>query len=159
MENLSDCEYWYCVIGPSSKQNRPDGADFPMRTSVQSAFNSLFGYSADTCSSGWGSVTKEIADKAIADATIYAVSAVVAKKPVLRELTIGELCKLLVKHAREYAPTALGNKNLPAMEDSDVTSQHIINETLVGFINHIAVKNGMDYGFNVDGLKTVPEPK
>lgn len=47
-------EYWYCVIGPANPDEYPgNGADWPLRGSVQRAF-SEFIKKEFTCSSGWG---------------------------------------------------------------------------------------------------------
>ena len=123
-----------------------------MRMAVQTAFVETIHDSPMVCSSGWGSTTKEMADAAIQSATAFAVKTVAARRPVLRELTSGELCKLLTEHARDYVATLPADGVL--MEDVDSTSQRqtLSGDVLVGFINHVAAKYGVDYGMPIGAL-------
>jgi len=53
-------EYWVCIIGPTSRDNLPDGADFPMRRAAQEAFEKVTGHEEETCWSGWGYTPKRV---------------------------------------------------------------------------------------------------
>ena len=56
--------YWYCVIGPADQDELPEGADSPMRSAVEEAFEGLAGKGADYCSSGWG-IDEELKEKLV----------------------------------------------------------------------------------------------
>ena len=47
-------QYWFCKIGPVSKNKLGWGADGPLRSVVQDKFIEIFGKQAKTCGSGWG---------------------------------------------------------------------------------------------------------
>ena len=51
--------YWFCKIGPVSREVIPSGGDGPLRDVVENKFIEMFGEQAQTCSSGWG-LTEEM---------------------------------------------------------------------------------------------------
>ena len=53
-------EYWLCIIGPVTGDKLRNGADLPMRMTVQKAFYDLTGEGAAMCSSGWGVPQEEV---------------------------------------------------------------------------------------------------
>ena len=52
-------QYWFCTIGPVSKEELGWGADGPLRSVVQNKFIEMFDKQAKKCSSGWG-LTEEM---------------------------------------------------------------------------------------------------
>lgn len=46
--------YWFCLIGPTKSKNLKMGADYPLRSAVQQAFEKTTGHVEDKCASGWG---------------------------------------------------------------------------------------------------------
>lgn len=52
-------EYWFCIIGPTKREDTPDGADYPMRQGVKAVFCDLAGYEAEVLYSGWGITEKD----------------------------------------------------------------------------------------------------
>jgi len=48
-------EYWVCIIGSTTRDKLPHGADSPMRDAVQDTFKELTGGENENCWSGWGS--------------------------------------------------------------------------------------------------------
>jgi hypothetical protein len=53
MENLNK-EYWMCIIGSTTRDKLPNGADAPMRMPVREAFETITGEEDENCWSGWG---------------------------------------------------------------------------------------------------------
>ena len=51
-------EYWMCIIGATTRDRLPSGADAPMRTPVRETFKRLTGLDDDNCWSGWGLTEK-----------------------------------------------------------------------------------------------------
>jgi len=47
-------EYWMCVIGPTTRDKLPMGADSPLRNAVQRAYEKMLHSIDYDCSSGWG---------------------------------------------------------------------------------------------------------
>jgi hypothetical protein len=47
-------EWWTCSVGPTERDDLPDGSDFPMRQGVKRAFYDLTGEWPIVTSSGWG---------------------------------------------------------------------------------------------------------
>lgn len=54
MKNNEKPEYWMCIIGPTDRNQLPDGSDGPMRNGVHNSFSNLTGHGADVIASGWG---------------------------------------------------------------------------------------------------------
>jgi hypothetical protein len=55
----NELNYWFCKIGPVSREVIPSGGDGPLRDVVENKFIEMFGKQAQTCSSGWG-LTEEM---------------------------------------------------------------------------------------------------
>jgi hypothetical protein len=55
----NELNYWFCKIGPVSREVIPSGGDGPLRSAVENKFIEMFGKQAQTCSSGWG-LTEEM---------------------------------------------------------------------------------------------------
>lgn len=55
----TDKQYWFCTIGPVSKEELGWGADGPLRSAVEDKFIEIFGKQAERCGSGWG-LTEEM---------------------------------------------------------------------------------------------------
>jgi len=47
-------EYWNCIIGPTTRDKLPMGADSPMRRAVKLAYEKMLDTGDYECSSGWG---------------------------------------------------------------------------------------------------------
>lgn len=47
-------QYWMCIIGPTDRNQLPDGSDGPMRMGIQDTFRKLTGHYPNTTASGWG---------------------------------------------------------------------------------------------------------
>ena len=53
-------EYWVCIIGPTTRDKLPYGADTPMRKSMESTFERLTGHENNVCWSGWGNDREKV---------------------------------------------------------------------------------------------------
>ena len=51
-------EYWMCIIGSTTRDKLPKGADSPMRKPVIKTFEQLTGHEDENCWSGWGLTEK-----------------------------------------------------------------------------------------------------
>jgi hypothetical protein len=51
-------EYWICIIGSTTRDKLPMGADAPMRMPVRENFEHLIGHEDEHCWSGWGLTEK-----------------------------------------------------------------------------------------------------
>ena len=47
-------EYWFCLVGPTTRDKLAAGSDFPMRRAVGRAFNETTGHDYEYQWSGWG---------------------------------------------------------------------------------------------------------
>lgn len=67
-----------------------------------------------------------------------------------------ELLDYLQKVAKEYSADAkasiIRNNHMNMINENEPPNQIIIDAVLVDFINFIAAKNGVDYGFNTSDL-------
>lgn len=53
MKNLEQ-EYWFCIIGSTTRDKLPFGADGLLRQSVKNTYEKMTDDIDYTCSSGWG---------------------------------------------------------------------------------------------------------
>ncbi len=56
---------WSCKIGEVAADKLPSGADSPLRTAVEEAYQKLTGQEADFCFSGWGAELDETERKVV----------------------------------------------------------------------------------------------
>lgn len=47
-------KWWMCKIGPASEDELPPGADGPLRSAVEAAFEEMLGRDSAATFSGWG---------------------------------------------------------------------------------------------------------
>jgi len=155
-------EFWTCVIGPADRNKLPDGADFPMRMAVQSAFHRTTGDGHEICMSGWGSDSETAAKASAKRDLVYAVNTTNTPEPELRKLTSGELLILLTNFAKDYAKKGVEsikrNNHMNGIPKTETVSQKMVDAVLVDFINYIGVRNCVDYGLNTMDLNNPKKP-
>jgi hypothetical protein len=154
---MKDPRFWNCVIGPADFSKLPDGADAPLRAAVQRKFEEVVGKGHKICLSGWDNATTEIAKHNNEKYFEYAVIKTCLPKPELRQLTGGELLKLLTNHAKDYSKLAVNsvklNSHMNDVPDKESVTQSNVDAILVDYINYIASLYGVDYGLYAEDLK------
>lgn len=150
-------EFWTCVIGPADRNQLPDGADFPLRMAVQTAFENLTENPYEICMSGWGNDSKKAALAEMKRNLVYAVEKVNTPEAELRKLTSGELLRLLTNFAKDYSKEGVKsvrqNSHMNQVNIKKDVNQKVVDATLVDFINFIAGQYGVDYGLYTKDLK------
>jgi hypothetical protein len=145
--------FWTCVIGPvdQNTENLPNGADLPMRVSVQQTFYNLTGHHAEICRSGWGNHSVEESEIDIRKGIIYAIEKTNTPEPTLIPLTKGELMKLITNFAKEYseiAPTSVtNNSHMNELKKTDKVEKVVTDAVITDFVNYVAGQYGIDYAF------------
>lgn len=148
-------KFWTCVIGPV-EDNLPYGSDSPMRVSVESAFNKLTGKESDVCLSGWKGDSEIQAEAETKDNLVYAIRVSSYPEPKLKELTTGELLRVITNFAKDYAPVATEsirrNSHMNQVTIEEDVDQVVIDAAIIDFINYITSRYGVDYALNTYNL-------
>jgi len=70
-------------------------------------------------------------------------------------MTNGELMKMLIKHAKDYAPgcaeSVVRNKHMNVFQADDI-EREVSDAIIVDFLNFIGGRHGMDLGLGTEGL-------
>lgn len=148
-------KFWTCVIGPA-EDNLPCSSDSPMRVSVKSAFNKLTGKESDVCLSGWRGDSEIQAEAETKDNLVYAIRVSSYPTPKLKELTTGELLRVITNFAKDYAPESTEsirrNSHMNQVTIEEDVDKIVVDAVIVDFINYIANRYGVDYALNTYNL-------
>lgn len=140
-------KFWTCVIGPACTDTlqKMNGADAPMRRSVQRAFFELTGKLEDICMSGWKDSKESLDRKTLKQQLVYAVKKTCSPKPKKVILTRGELLKLMVNLAKDYSVFSEDSLKRNGYSDKKF-SRNDANDVVCDFLNFVAGQYNLDYG-------------